>query len=259
MHSHLPAAQRCPLGQRVPVPVQGEVVQLLPMGRPQSTALAAGQPTLQTQRPVLPSQVSPLAQRVPVPHDGPPGHTLGTGAPHATSAAALGSGHRGTHSHARASTLHRWPAGQGWSQRPPQPSSAPHAASGGHRGVQVHMRVVGSQVAPSRSQRPRQRPPQPSSAPQSASGAQVGVHSQRPNTQRSLGPREHPWVHAQVSMHEPFTHTDPALQVTAAQRFRTHWPSAQNSPSAQVTPSQGVRGVQVTWQVDPSGHAASQG
>ena len=125
--------------------------------------------------------------------------------------------------------------------------------------MQVHRPAAASQVWRGSAQLPGQRPPQPSSAPQSASGAQVGAHSQRPKTQRSLGPREHPGVHAQVSTHEPFTHTDPALQVTAAQRFRTHWPSAQNSPSAQVTPSHAVRGVHVTWHVEPSGHAASQG
>ena len=71
-HSQRPSLHRWPLAQRVPVPVQGETVQAFPTGRPQSTALAGGHPTVHTQRRVVASQVSPLGHRVPKPHEGPP-------------------------------------------------------------------------------------------------------------------------------------------------------------------------------------------
>lgn len=213
---------------------------------------------MQAQRPVVASQRSPLAHRAPVPHEGPPGHALGTSAPQAVSRTVAGSGHRGMHTQRRASGSQRSPAPQPWSQRPPQPSSAPHAAVDGQLGVQVHRPVVTSQVCRGSAQVPGHRPPQPSSAPQAASGAQRGVHSHRPNTQRSLAPRAHGGSHAQVATQRPFTHTEPAAQVTAAQGFCTQRPSTQNSESAQVTPSQRVRGAQPTWQTVPVGQGAEQ-
>lgn len=64
---------------------------------------------------------------------------------------------------------------------------------------------------------------------------------------------------SQVDTQRPLTQTDPASQVIAAQGFRTHCPSTQNSFAAQVTPSQRVRGAQLTWQVLPSGQGAAHG
>lgn len=200
----------------------------------------------------------PDGQRVPVPHAGPPGHTLGTGWPHVTLASAPAGGHAGAHSHMAVSVLQRWPAGHPELQRPPQPSSDPHAAFIAQLGVHEHWPVVGLHVCRGSGHWPMQRPPQPSSAPHMAPIGQLGVHWHVPNTQRSFAPRMQGDAQPQVSTQRPLTHTLPGMHVTAEHGLVMHSPLTQNWLSAQVTPSHGVRGEHETWQAKPSGHMAPQ-
>jgi hypothetical protein len=145
MQSQRPSAlQRSPGLQRVPTPGQLAPEHALRMFCPQSTVLAGGHIGMHSQRPI--TQRLPEGHRVPVPHDGPPMHTFGTGAPQSTPSAADVGGHRGAHSHVRVSVLHCSPTPQPPLQRPPQPSSAPQAASVAQRGVHEHVPVVGLHI-----------------------------------------------------------------------------------------------------------------
>ncbi len=254
-HSQRPAAlQRSPGLQRLPMPVHGAPEHALAMGWPQSTELAGGHIGMHSQRPAV--HTFPEGQRVPVPHEGPPGHTLGTGAPQSTPAAAELAGHRGAHSHIRVVVLHCSPSAQPALHAPPQPSSAPQAASAAQCGVHEQVPVAASQVWRGSAQGPMQCPPQPSSAPQAASAGQFGVHTQRPKTQRSPAPRLQGSVQPQVSKHMPLEHTCPSGHRTEAQGLATHIPRTQTSPAAQVTSSQGDGGTQSTWHAKPSAQGA---
>ncbi len=255
MHSQRPIAlQRSPGLQRLPMTVHAAPEHALAMGCPQSTELAGGHIGMHSHRPD--TQRLPEGQRVPVPHDGPPGQTLGTGAPQSTPAAAEASGHRGAHSHMRDSVLHCSPVAQPALQRPPHPSSAPHAASAAQCGVHEHVPVAASQVCLGSAHGPMQCPPHPSSAPHAASAGQLGVHTQRPKTQRSPAPRLQGSLQPHVSKHIPLEHTCPSGQRTEAQGFATHMPRTHTSPEAQVTSSQGDGGTQSTLHAYPSGHGA---
>jgi hypothetical protein len=132
------------------------------------------------------------------------------------------------------------PRPQPWSQRPPQPSSAPQAASGGQRGVQAQVpgRVAGlARVGAA----PGQRPPQPSSAPQARRGA-AGVAHAAAEDAAVVGAAGARRGHAQVSTHAPLTHTCPRRSVTRRRGFARTGRRRRTHPSAQVTPSQGARG-----------------
>ena len=252
---HEPAVHTRPLGHRVPVPAQAAPVQPVRMGSPQATVSAPGQVTVHSQRP--PTQAWPEAHMVPVPHEGWPGQTLGMAVPQATVEGSV-PGQRGSHTQRRASGSQRSLVPQPPRQRPPQPSSAPHAEPAGHEGTQVQECVAGSQVSPAPEHEPGQRPPQPSSAPQGASGEQSGEHTHMPKTQRSLRPRLHAGEHWHESRQRPLTQTDPSAQVTEAQGLSTQAPATQYCVAAHTTPSHEVRGKHWRWQACPSGHGAEQ-
>ena len=122
--------------------------------------------------------------------------------------------------------------------RPPQPSSSPHALSGVQRLVHAHENNTGSQVAKGLGQGPTQRPPQPSSVPQGVSAWQSRSHWQRPTTHRSRGERVHGGSQPHVGTQRPSAHT---------------------SSAPHATPSQAERGVQRTWQVNPSAQRPGHG
>ncbi len=143
--------------------------------------------------------------------------------------------------------------------RPPQPSSSPHALSGVQRLVHAHENNTGSQVAKGLGQGPTQRPPQPSSVPQGVSAWQSRSHWQRPTTQRSRGERVHGGSQPQVGTQRPSTQSAPAGHVTRAQGLGTQRPSAHTSSAPHATPSQAERGVQRTWQVNPSAQRPGHG
>ncbi len=124
--------------------------------------------------------------------------------------------------------------------------------------MQEQVPATGSQVCRGSAQVPMQRPPQPSSAPQAASAGQRGSQTQRPKTQRSLAPRAHGVAQPQVSMQAPFEQICPSGQRTPAQGLATHIPRTHTSPMAQETPSQGDGAKQLTWQAKPSGLGAEQ-
>jgi hypothetical protein len=139
----------------------------------------------------------------------------------------------------------RSPSPQPSSQRPPQPSSAPHALVFGHRRVQLQVKRTGSHVAKGFSHGPTQRPPQPSSVPHGVESWQSVVHRHRPITQRSRGVRVQGGSQPQVGVQVPLTQTAPDGQVTPAQGLATQRPLTQNSPAAHATVSHAVRGEQV--------------
>lgn len=124
----------------VPVPGHDTPVQPLVMAVPQGTVAAVGQLGMHSQR--TPVQRDPVAQREPVPQLGPDAQRLGMVSPHASVAGSI-AGHPGSHSQRARPGLHRSPSEHPVSQRPPHPSSEPHALVAVHRGVQVHAPVAG--------------------------------------------------------------------------------------------------------------------
>jgi hypothetical protein len=113
--THRPLLHVSPEPQRVPAPGQVAPGQVLGMGAPQSTVLAAGHDETHTQRPSV--QRWPLGHAVPVPAQaGPPGQRLLMGAPQLT---VLAAGHDG--SQVQALSTQRWPVGHAT----PRPQAGP--------------------------------------------------------------------------------------------------------------------------------------
>lgn len=114
-------------------------------------------------------QRSPGLHPVPRPQTTPAGHSLGTSLPQGNSSKRSGGGQREMHTQRRSVRSQRSPTLHPWSQRPPQPSSSPHAPAGLQRDSQSHEKSTGSQVSNGLGHGPTQRPPQPSSDPHGVS------------------------------------------------------------------------------------------
>jgi hypothetical protein len=246
--------QLVPVAQREPTPVQlrhtrPSVSVTSEIASPQATVVGAGHAGQHA-----PSRhVAPVSQRVPRPGQGsPPAHVSGMAAPQATSLAP-----RQTPRHSQTPPTQLWPRPHAPSQRPPQPSGAPHAAPASQEGTHSQSPVSGLHSSPGSLQGPMQKPPQPSGAPHAASAGQLRTHVHVPPMQRSGA--VHSGSHPQVAMQRPLLQTSPLAQVTPAHGFTMHAPARQNCPSGQVTPSHADRGVQVKWHAAPSPHRASQG
>jgi hypothetical protein len=241
-------------GHAVPVPVQSRHTRPSPsrgsrIGSPQATSRVAGQRG--QHEPMRHS--APVGHRVPVPVQvALPMQLSGTSSPQSTMS---GVRHVSVQVHMPATQVR--PSVQGPSQRPPQPSESPHAASAAQLGMHSQRPVSGLHSSRGPAQGPTQKPPQPSGSPHAASAAQRGMHVHTPAMQRSGA--MHGGSQPQVCTQLPFWQTSPRAQVTPKQGFGRQVPARQNSPSAQLTPSHAERGVQVRWQARSVPHAASQG
>ncbi len=161
---------------------------------PQGTALAAAQPGQHASI----TQVDPGSQRVPRPAQSMLAmHVSGMSVPQSTMSAAMQSSR-----HVHAPDTHVRPLGHGPSQRPPQPSESPHAASSAHDGMHSQRPVSGLHSSRAPGQVPTQNPPQPSGSPHAASAAQRGVQMHVPPTQRAGA--SHAGSQSHVATHVPF-------------------------------------------------------
>lgn len=224
----------------VPTPVQLRHVRpseslTLVIASPQAVALAAGHGGQHA-----PSRHSPPAShRVPRPvHASPPAHVAGMSTPHATSLAA-----RHSRLHSQRPSTQPCPRGHAPSQRPPQPSGAPHAASGAHEGTHSQSPVSGLHSSSALAHGPQQNPPQPSGVPHAASAGQRRTQAHTPPMQRSGA--AHGGSQPHVATQRPSWQTAPRSHVTPAHGFVMHAPARQNCPSGQRTPSHRERGVHV--------------
>ena len=244
-----------PVAHIVPTPVHvrhtpPSVSRGLGTGTPQSTDASAGHAG---QHAPAASQVAVPAQRVPVPvHGLLPMQVGGIAAPQSTM-----SGATQVAVHVHMPATHDRPPVHGPWQRPPQPSSAPHATPAGQEGTHSQRPASGLQASWGPGQAPSQKPPQPSSAPHAEPAGQCRTHTQRLPMQRSGGAQA--GLHAHVSTHVPSLQTCPASHRTPKQGFAMQAPARQNCPSEHVTPSHAERGVHVKLHAASAPQLASQG